>query len=55
MKGLCLRATDIEGVWGSGAEVRGPVAALLMAAGGRSALFDALEGPGVATLEDRLS
>ena len=55
LKGICLRATDHDRAWGRGAEIIGPVAALMMAAGGRTALLDALEGPGLAMLQDRLS
>jgi uncharacterized protein (TIGR03083 family) len=54
LKGLRLQGTDVERAWGTGAEVRGAVAALMMAAGGRSALLDALDGPGVPTLRSRL-
>jgi len=32
MAGLCLRATDVEKSWGEGAEIGGPIAALMMAA-----------------------
>jgi uncharacterized protein (TIGR03083 family) len=55
LRGISLRATDVGRVWGKGAEVRGPVAALMMAAAGRGALVDALKGPGLATLRQRLS
>jgi hypothetical protein len=54
LKGLRLEGCDVERTWGEGAEIRGPVAALMMAAGGRSALLDALDGPGVPTLRRRL-
>jgi uncharacterized protein (TIGR03083 family) len=55
LKGLRLYGTDVERVWGEGPEIRGPVAALVMAAGGRSALLDTLGGPGVTTLRDRMN
>ena len=41
--------------WGEGAEVRGPVGALMMAACGRVALVHLLDGPGVPMLRDRLT
>lgn len=52
--GLLLHGSDVDRSWGKGSMVRGPVAALLMAAGGRSALLDRLEGPGVMKLWGRL-
>lgn len=53
-RGLRLVATDLD--WSSGrgtAEVRGPGEAVLLAAAGRPAALDELEGPGVATLAGR--
>jgi hypothetical protein len=55
LRGISLRAHENGRVWGNGAEIRGPAAALMMAAAGRAALIDALDGPGVATLHQRLS
>ena len=55
LRGLCLQATDIDRCWGEGAEVRGPVAALMMAACGRVALVHLLDGPGLPMLRDRLT
>jgi hypothetical protein len=55
LRGISLRANDIGRVWGKAAEIRGPVSALMMAAAGRGALRDTLEGPGLATLCQRLS
>jgi uncharacterized protein (TIGR03083 family) len=55
LRGIRLTGKDIDGVWGRGAEIRGPVAALMMAACGRTALFDMLDGPGVPKLWNRLS
>jgi uncharacterized protein (TIGR03083 family) len=55
LRGICLRGTDIGRVWGRGAEIRGPVAAMMESACGRTALLDALEGPGVPLLRSRLS
>ncbi len=54
IRGLQLRATDIDWAHGHGPEITGPGEALLMAmAGRRSALAD-LSGPGCATLTARL-
>ena len=55
LRGIHLRGTDIGRSWGSGAEIRGPVAALMVSACGRTALLDALEGPGLPLLRQRLS
>jgi uncharacterized protein (TIGR03083 family) len=55
LRGISLHATDVNRRWRKGKEVRGPVAALLMAAGGRSALLDALDGPGMPLLRQRIS
>ena len=55
LKGLSLRGTDVDQVWGNGPEIRGPVAALMMTAGGRTALIDALDGPGLPALRQRLA
>ncbi len=54
LKRLSLQATDVEQSWRNGAEIRGPVAALMMAAAGRTALLDTLDGPGVPTLRGRI-
>jgi hypothetical protein len=55
LRGISMRAHENGRVWGEGAEIRGPAAALMVAAAGRAALTDALDGPGVATLRERLS
>jgi uncharacterized protein (TIGR03083 family) len=55
LRGISLRAGDIGRVWGSGAEIRGPVAALMMAVAGRTALLRMLDGPGLPRLVQRLS
>jgi uncharacterized protein (TIGR03083 family) len=55
LRGIGLRASDVDRSWGSGAGVRGPAAALMMAACGRDALLDRLDGPGSALLRDRLT
>jgi hypothetical protein len=54
LRGISLRADDICRVWRSGAEIRGPVAALMMAASGRTALLHLLDGPGLAPLRQRV-
>ncbi|MHC1562301.1 maleylpyruvate isomerase family mycothiol-dependent enzyme [Actinomycetospora sp. C-140] len=51
---LRLRATDGPFTAGDGPEVSGPTLALVMALAGRQAYLDDLEGPGVATLRERL-
>jgi uncharacterized protein (TIGR03083 family) len=55
LRGISLRASDIGRTWGSGAEIRGPVAALMMAVAGRTALLHMLDGPGLPRLSRRLS
>ncbi|GAA4894397.1 maleylpyruvate isomerase family mycothiol-dependent enzyme [Actinomycetospora straminea] len=52
--GLHLRATDGPFEAGEGPEVTGPTLALLMVMAGRAAHLDDLDGPGVATLRERL-
>jgi hypothetical protein len=53
-RGISLHATDIRREWGTGAEIHGPAAALMMAICGRSALLHLLDGPGLARLRERL-
>lgn len=55
IKGLRLRATDIDWEHGRGPEVTGPGEALLMAMAGRPAAAADLAGPGHATLARRLA
>ncbi|WP_116376963.1 maleylpyruvate isomerase family mycothiol-dependent enzyme [Mycobacterium sp. MFM001] len=55
LRGIRLRATDVPRVWRSGAEIRGPVSALMMAVCGRTALLSLLDGPGLPRLCQRLS
>lgn len=54
IRGLRLRATDLDWAHGDGPEVTGPGEALLMAMTGRSAALADLSGPGHATLAARL-
>jgi uncharacterized protein (TIGR03083 family) len=53
--GISLHATDVDRSWGKGAEIRGPIAALMMSAAGRTALLHMLDGPGLPRLHRRLS
>jgi len=55
LRGICLRATDMDRTWGKGQEIRGRAAELLMAAVGRTAVLDALDGPGLPVLRQRIS
>ena len=54
IKGLRLKATDVDWAHGRGPEVTGPGEALLMAMAGRHAAVDDLCGPGRDTLSARL-
>jgi uncharacterized protein (TIGR03083 family) len=51
LHGIRLRANDIAGTWGKGAEISGPVAALMTAVCGRTALLHHLDGPGLPRLQ----
>jgi uncharacterized protein (TIGR03083 family) len=55
LRGIRLQAGDMDRSWGSGAVIRGPVRALLLAATGRDALLDRLDGPGLQMLRNRLT
>jgi uncharacterized protein (TIGR03083 family) len=55
LRGICLRADDVDRSWRTGAEVRGPARALMLAACGRVALLDQLDGKGLPLLKDRLT
>ena len=52
--GLRAVATDHDWQHGTGPEIRGPAEALLMAFAGRADALNDLDGPGLATLEERL-
>ncbi|OBF74349.1 DinB family protein [Mycobacterium sp. 852002-51613_SCH5001154] len=54
IRGLRLRATDVDWEHGRGPEVTGPGEALLMAMSGRPAALADLAGPGLDTLAARL-
>lgn len=54
LRGISLHSSDIDRSWRKGAEIRGPAAALMMAASGRTALLDDLDGPGLPLLRQRL-
>jgi uncharacterized protein (TIGR03083 family) len=55
LRGISLRASDLGRSWGKGAELRGPAPALMMAACGRGAVLDQLDGPGLPVLRSRLT
>jgi uncharacterized protein (TIGR03083 family) len=55
IRGLRLRATDVDWTHGSGAEVTGPGEALMMAMTGRPAALADLSGPGRPTLAARIT
>jgi uncharacterized protein (TIGR03083 family) len=53
-RGVRLIATDLDWSHGTGAEVRGPAEAVLMAMAGRRAALADLDGPGKAKLAERM-
>lgn len=53
--GVRFMTDDQAWSWGSGADVTGSSTTILLALLGRSAAVDALDGPGAATLRDRLA
>jgi uncharacterized protein (TIGR03083 family) len=53
-EGLALRADDVDWKAGSGPEVVGPLASIILAITGRRAGLDDLSGEGVATLRGRV-
>lgn len=55
IRGLRLVATDVDWTHGTGPLVRGPAEALLIALAGRPQGLAELDGPGVATLTERLT
>lgn len=55
LRGISWQATDIDQAWGKGPEIRGRTAELLMAAVGRTSTLDAVDGPGVQLLRERMS
>ncbi|WP_157106847.1 hypothetical protein [Nocardia arthritidis] len=54
MRGIRLRANDIDWSHGTGPEVHGPVTALLLAVTGRTARLRDLAGAGLAPLTELL-
>src|SRR6202012_3229744 len=54
LRRIRLSATDVNRTWREGAEINGPVAALMMSVCGRGALLQMLDGPGVSVLRQRL-
>ena len=55
LRGIRLQAADMDKTWGKGKEIRGRAAELLMATVGRTAVLDALDGPGLSMLRQRIS
>jgi hypothetical protein len=55
LRGISLRDNASSRVWRKGAEIRGPLGALMMAAVGRSSFLDQLDGPGLLKLRQRLT
>ncbi|WP_433294783.1 maleylpyruvate isomerase family mycothiol-dependent enzyme [Actinoplanes sp. CA-030573] len=52
--GLRLTATDVDWSYGTGPDLRGPIAALLLTAAGRPVMTDQLTGPGLARMHGSL-
>jgi uncharacterized protein (TIGR03083 family) len=55
LRGIRLYASDVRQSWRDGAEIRGPVGALMMSICGRTATLNALDGPGMQILRRRLA
>jgi uncharacterized protein (TIGR03083 family) len=55
LRGIRWQATDLDRTWGKGSEIRGRAADLMMATVGRTAVLDALDGPGLPVLRERIS
>jgi uncharacterized protein (TIGR03083 family) len=53
LRRIRLSATDVNRTWREGAEISGPVAALMMSVCGRAALLEKLDGPGLSVLRQR--
>jgi uncharacterized protein (TIGR03083 family) len=53
VKGLRLRATDVDWTFGDGPEVAGPAMDLILAMSGRGEALDSCSGDGVATMRSR--
>lgn len=54
IRGLTLRATDLDWSTGTGPVVEGPAESLLMALAGRRGIVEELSGPGLPTLAERI-
>jgi uncharacterized protein (TIGR03083 family) len=54
LRGIAIHSTDIGRSWGTGAEIRGPAALMVMAVAGRVDTLRTLDGPGVSVLRKRL-
>ena len=53
VRDIRMIATDIDWHYGTGPEVRGPAAAIILAACGRSVWHDRLDGPGLDVIRQR--
>jgi uncharacterized protein (TIGR03083 family) len=53
LRGVSLRATDIDCAFGSGPRIEGPIAAILLLLAGRPAAVRSLAGPGLEIVADR--
>jgi uncharacterized protein (TIGR03083 family) len=53
LRRIRLSATDVNRTWREGAEISGPIAALMMSVCGRAALLQMLDGPGLSVLRQR--
>jgi hypothetical protein len=55
LRGIRLRANDINRTWRDGEEISGPAAALMLVVCGRTSFIDQLDGPGLPLLRQRIS
>jgi uncharacterized protein (TIGR03083 family) len=55
LRGIALHDEDTGRTWGDGESIRGPGVALMLAACGRTVVFDRLAGPGLSVLQSRLT
>jgi uncharacterized protein (TIGR03083 family) len=55
LRGIALHDEDTGRTWGDGESIRGPGVDLMLAACGRTVVFDRLAGPGLSVLQSRLT
>ncbi len=55
LRGIALHDEDTGRSWGDGESIRGPGVDLMLAACGRTVVFDRLAGPGLSVLQSRLT